>query len=100
MKGLRERALLYKYPFRVALNPVISGIGGVFPTIVSGATITSIVLSLPTTGVLLYSALRNQDMYLAGSALMILSFLSIVGTLISDILLVVLDPRIKFEKRA
>ncbi len=97
-KGVSERNLLFKYPVKVAINPVISTIGWTLPAIVSGATITAIVLNLPTVGPLLYSALLTQDMYLAGSAIMILSFLTIVGTLISDILLVWIDPRIRYEK--
>jgi len=97
-KGVSERDLLFKYPVKVAINPVISTIGWTLPAIVSGATITAIVLNLPTVGPLLYSALLTQDMYLAGSAIMILSFLTIVGTLISDILLVWIDPRIRYEK--
>jgi peptide/nickel transport system permease protein len=99
-KGLHETRLTFKYPVRVALNPVISGLGGVFVYIVSGETITSIVLGLPTTGSLLYGALLNQDMFLAGSIVMVLSTLTVIGTLVSDILLVVADPRIRYEVRA
>jgi peptide/nickel transport system permease protein len=99
-KGQRESTLLMRYPVRVALNPVISGLGGVFVYIVSGETITSIVLGLPTTGSLLYGALLNQDMFLAGSIVMVLSLLTVIGTLVSDILLVIADPRIRYEKRA
>ena len=90
--------LLFRYPVRIALNPIISTIGWTLPAIVSGGTITSIVLDLPTTGPLLLSALMNQDMYLAGSFVMFLSVLTVIGTFISDILLVVVDPRIRFEK--
>jgi peptide/nickel transport system permease protein len=96
-KGLHESRLVFKYPVRVALNPVISGLGGVFVYIISGETITSIVLGLPTTGSLLYGALLNQDMFLAGSIVMILSILTVVGTLVSDLLLVIADPRIRYE---
>jgi len=99
-KGVAERTLLFKYPVRVAINPIISTIGWIFPQIISGGAITAIVLSLPTIGPLLFQALLTQDMYLAGSSVMFLTFLTIVGTLISDILLVWLDPRIRFEKRA
>ena len=96
-KGLRERKLLLKYPVRYALNPMVSAIGWVFPAIVSGETITSIVLNLPTTGPMLLTALRAQDMYLAGSTIMLLSFLTVLGMFVSDILLAWLDPRIRYE---
>lgn len=99
-KGLHERSLLMKYPIRIAINPVISTIGGLLPTIISGATLTSIVISLPTIGPLLLRALQAQDMFLAGSMLMLLSALGIIGNLISDMLLVVVDPRIRFEKQS
>jgi len=98
-KGVAERTLLFKYPVRVALNPIISTIGWTLPAIVSGETITAIVLSLPTTGPLLFNALMSQDMYLAGSTIMFLTFLTVIGTLISDLLLVWVDPRIRYEKR-
>ncbi len=99
-KGLSERTILFKYPVRVAINPIISTIGWILPGIISGATITAIVLSLPTTGPLLFRALLSQDMYLAGSMVMFLTFLAVIGTVISDILLVWIDPRIRYEKRA
>lgn len=99
-KGLEERTLLFKYPVRVAINPIISTIGWTLPWLISGGTITSIVLGLPTMGPLLFEALLKQDMELAGSILMILSFLTVIGTFISDILLVLLDPRIRYEKSA
>lgn len=99
-KGLAPWKLLLKYPVRVALNPLISTIGWVLPGIVSGSVITAVVLGLPTTGPLLLRALQNQDMYLAGSMVMILSFLTVIGTLISDILLLWLDPRIRYEGRS
>lgn len=98
-KGVAERALLFKYPIRVAINPVVSTIGWMLPAIVSGETITAIVLNIPTMGPLLFSALRSQDMYLAGSTIMFLAFLTVIGTFISDILLVWVDPRISYEKR-
>ncbi len=98
-KGLAPWKLLIKYPVRVALNPLISTIGWVLPGIVSGSVITAVVLGLPTTGPLLLRALQNQDMYLAGSMVMILSFLTVIGTLLSDILLLWLDPRIRYEGR-
>jgi peptide/nickel transport system permease protein len=96
-KGLKEHRLLFKYPVRVAINPMISTIGWLLPSIVSGSAIVSIVLNLPTTGPMLLRALMFQDMYLAGSFVLLLSMLTIVGTLISDILLAVLDPRIRYE---
>jgi len=95
-KGLEEKMLLYKYPVRIAINPIISTIGWVLPGIVSGATITAIVLDIPTVGNLLYTALLSQDTYLAGSSIMILTFLTIVGTFISDLLLAWADPRIRY----
>ena len=98
-KGVAERTLLFKYPVRMAINPLISNISLIFSRIISGQTITAIVLSLPTTGPLLFRALMRQDMYLAGSTVMLLSFLTIIGTFISDILLVWVDPRIRYEKR-
>lgn len=97
-KGVAYWRLLLKYPVRVALNPLISTVGWVLPSIVSGATITAVVLGLPTTGPLLLRALRNQDMYLAGSMVMMLSILTLIGTLISDVLLLWLDPRIRYEE--
>ena len=97
-KGLAYWRLLLKYPVRVALNPLVSTVGWVLPAIVSGSTITSVVLGLPTTGPLLLRALMNQDMYLAGSMVMMLSFLTLIGTLLSDLLLLWLDPRIRYEK--
>ncbi len=96
-KGLAERRLLWKYPVRMALNPFVSSIGWAFPQLISGSTITSVVLSLPTTGPLLLRALQAQDMYLAGSFLLMLSVMTIVGTLVSDILLAAIDPRIRFD---
>lgn len=98
-KGVGPWKLLVKYPVRVALNPLVSTVGWVLPTIVSGEVITSVVLGLPTTGPLLLRSLQNQDMYLAGSMVMILSFLTVIGTLVSDLLLLWLDPRIRYEGR-
>jgi peptide/nickel transport system permease protein len=97
-KGLKETKLLFRYPVRVAMNPIVSTIGWMLPAVVSGETITAIVLNIPTTGSLLLSALLNQDTYMAGSTLLILSILTVLGTFISDILLVLTDPRIKFEQ--
>jgi len=97
-KGVSETRLLLKYPVRIALNPIISTIGWALPAIVSGETIAAIVLNLPTTGPLLFRALIAQDMYLAGSTVMFLTLMTVVGILISDILLAVMDPRIRYEK--
>ena len=99
-KGVRPLKLLVKYPVRIALNPFISGIGTLFPQLVSGGAIVAMVLSLPTVGPLMLEALMTQDMYLAGSMLMVLSLLGVLGTLVSDLLLIWLDPRIRFEAGA
>jgi ABC-type dipeptide/oligopeptide/nickel transport system permease component len=96
-KGVRPLKLLLKYPVRLALNPFISGIGGLFPALISGGAIVAMVLSLPTVGPLMLDALLTEDMYLAGSLLMVLSMLGVLGVLISDLLLLWLDPRIRFE---
>jgi peptide/nickel transport system permease protein len=94
-KGLSEPRLLLKYPVRAALNPFVSTAGWYLPALVSGSTIVAVVLNLPITGPLLLRALMSQDMYLAGSFIFMLSTLTILGTLISDILLAWLDPRIR-----
>ena len=94
-KGLTERQADLKYPLRVAMNPFFSTIGWSLAGLVAGETIVSIVLGLPTTGPLLYRALQTQDMYLAGTFIMMLSVLTVIGTLISDILLAWVDPRIR-----
>ena len=96
-KGVRPFKLLMKYPVRLALNPFISGIGGIFPSLVSGGAIVAMVLGLTTVGPLMLSALMSEDMYLAGSMLMVLSLLGVLGTLVSDLLLLWLDPRIRME---
>lgn len=95
-KGLHPFRALVKYPLRMSLNPFIADIGNLLPQVVSGAAIVSVVLSLPTTGPMLLDALQSQDMYLAGSFLMFLSALTIVGVLLSDLALAALDPRIRF----
>jgi len=94
-RGLREVDLLFKYPVRIALNPIISTIGYILPGVFSGSTIVAIVLNLPTVGPLLFGALVSQDNDLAGSIILILSALTVLGTLISDILLLFTDPRIR-----
>ena len=96
-KGLSEFWLIMKYPVRVALNPFISTIGWVLPNLVSGAVVTAIVLSLPTAGPMMLQSLLSQDMFLAGAFVLLLSSLTVIGMLISDILLVLLDPRVKYE---
>ncbi len=96
-KGLPEVWLLIKYPLRHALNPFVSSLNDIFVNLVSGATIVAVVLSLQTTGPLLLDALRAEDMFLAGSAILLLSVLTVFGTLFSDILLAWLDPRIRFR---
>jgi peptide/nickel transport system permease protein len=94
---LSPAKVLWKYPLRMAINPFISDIGNLLPQIVSGAAVVSIVLSLPTTGPMLLDALRSQDMYLAGSFLMFLALLTVVGVFLSDLALAALDPRIRLE---
>lgn len=99
-KGVRPLRLLLKYPVRLALNPFVSGLGGLFPHLVSGGAIVAMVLSLPMIGPTLFDALIAEDVYLAGSMLMVLSLLGVVGTLVSDLLLLWLDPRIRLSGRA
>ncbi len=94
-KGLSETKVLYKYPFRIAINPVISTIGWTLPALVSGELLVSLVLNIPTIAPLFFSSLMHQDMFLASSIVFILSTLTVIGTLISDILLAWVDPRIK-----
>jgi len=96
-KGLPEGKLLRKYPLRMALNPFIADIGSLLPQIVSGSVIVSAVMSLPTTGPMLLEALQSQDMFLAGSFLMFLALLTVAGMFLSDVLLALLDPRIRIE---
>jgi peptide/nickel transport system permease protein len=96
-KGLEERTLVLKYPVRMALNPFVSTVGWTLPGLVSGSVIVSVVLNLPTTGPLLLNALLSQDMYLAGAIVLLLSVLTVLGTLISDLLLAALDPRIRLQ---
>ena len=96
-KGVPEFKGLMKYPFRMSLNFFIADIGSILPQVISGAEIVAIVLSLETTGPLLIQALQSQDMYLAGSFLMLLGFLTVIGVLLSDIALAALDPRIRLQ---
>lgn len=94
-KGMHPFKALMKYPLRMALNPFVADIGNMLPQVVSGSAVVSMVLSLPTTGPMLIGALQSQDMYLAGSFLFLLALLTVVGMLVSDLLLAVLDPRIR-----
>ena len=96
-KGVREASLLFKYPVRVAINPIISTVGWLLPVIVSGEIITSLVIGLPTVGPMLFTALQFQDMFLASSLLLFLNFLTVIGTLLSDLVLVMVDPRIRLS---
>jgi peptide/nickel transport system permease protein len=96
-KGLPRRKALWKYPLRMSLNPFISDIGNLLPQIMSGAAIVSVVMSLPTTGPMLLDSLQSQDMYLAGSFLMFLALLTVIGVFLSDLALAVLDPRIRLS---
>ena len=98
-KGMKPLPALLKYPFRMALNPFVADIGNLLPHLVSGSVLVSLVLSLPTVGPVLLQALKQQDQYLAGFILMFVAVLTVVGMLISDLLLAVLDPRIRFGKR-
>jgi len=99
-KGLKEGQLLFKYPLRMALNPFIADIGNLIPSLVSGSVIVSVVLNLPTVGPVLLSALQSQDQFLAGFILLFVAVLTLIGMLISDLLLAVLDPRIRLGGRA
>jgi peptide/nickel transport system permease protein len=94
-KGLSETRLLWKYPVRYALNPFIATIGWSLPGLVAGEVIVSIVLNLPTSGPVLFNALMEQDMYVAAGFILVLSSLTVIGTFISDVLLAILDPRIR-----
>ena len=96
-RGLQERRVLLKYPVRLALNPFISTIGYTLPLLVSGSIIISIVLSLPTVGPLLLKALLAQDMFLAGTIILLIGVLTVIGTFISDLMLIWVDPRIRME---
>jgi peptide/nickel transport system permease protein len=99
-KGVPKRKLLRKYPVRLALNPIVASIGGIFPFLLSGQVVVAVVLNLPTLGPLLYGALVTEDIALASSVLLIQSLLAVLGTVVSDVLLAMLDPRIRFERGA
>jgi ABC-type dipeptide/oligopeptide/nickel transport systems, permease components len=96
-KGLEERVLIWKYPVRLALNPFFSTVGWTLVTVISAETLVAVVLNIQTSGPLLLRALTSQDMYLAGALVLMLSTMTVVGTLISDILLAWADPRIRLE---
>ncbi|MEO8392730.1 MAG: ABC transporter permease [Chloroflexota bacterium] len=96
-KGLSERRLIWKYPVRVALNPFISTVGYALPSLIGGVIIAGVVLNLPTIGPLLLRSLLSQDMFLAGAIVLLLSSLTVIGTLLSDLLLALFDPRIRLE---
>ena len=96
-KGLSEWRVILKYPVRVALNPLISTIGYLLPLLVSGSIIISVVMSLPTVGPMLLRALLAQDMFLAGTIIMMIGIMTVIGTFISDMLLAWIDPRIRLE---
>ena len=96
-RGVPEWKLVVKYPVRIALNPFISTLGYLLPFLLSGSVIVSVVLSLPTLGPILLKSLLNEDLYLASSIVLMLGVLTILGTLISDVVLVIFDPRIKLE---
>jgi peptide/nickel transport system permease protein len=95
-KGVAYRKVVMKYPMRIALNPFISSFAYILPALISGSTIISVVMNMPTTGPLLLGALQTQDMYLAGSFIMLLSVLTVIGTFFSDLLLATIDPRVRF----
>ncbi|MDE0220509.1 MAG: ABC transporter permease [Spirochaetaceae bacterium] len=96
-KGLTERRLIVKYPLRIAINPFLSGAGSILPGLISGAVITEIVLDLPAMGPVFLRAIRAEDMQLVSSYMLILGILTVIGTLLSDLLLAVADPRIRYE---
>ena len=98
-RGLPEYRVIMNYPVRVALNPFVSTIGYLLPYVVSGSIIVSLVLSLPTVGPLLLKALIAQDMFLAGTIVLLLGVLTVIGTFISDLLLMWIDPRIRLGRR-
>jgi peptide/nickel transport system permease protein len=95
--GLKERFLIWKYPVRVALNPFFSTVGWTLAALISGETLVAVVLNIQTSGPLLLRALQSQDMYLAGAFVLLLSVMTVIGTLLSDILLAWADPRIRLE---
>jgi len=99
-KGMSPSRMLTKYPLRVAFNPFVADIGNLLPSMISGSVLVSVVLGLQTIGPTLLTALKTQDMFLSGFVLMFVALLTLIGTMISDVLLVLLDPRIRYEGRA
>lgn len=99
-KGLRESHLILKYPVRAALNPLVSTIGYLLPHVVSGSIIVGLVLALPNVGPLLLGSLLSQDMYLAGAIILLLGVLTVIGTFLSDLLLLWVEPRLRFPRNA
>ena len=98
-KGMSERRMLIKYPLRMAFNPFVADIGNLLPAMVSGSVLVSVVMGLQTIGPSLLIALKSQDLFLTGFILMFVALLTLIGTMISDVLLVLLDPRIRYEGR-
>jgi peptide/nickel transport system permease protein len=96
-KGLSEWRVILKYPVRVAVNPLVSTVGYLLPSLVSGSVIVSVVLSLPTIGPVLLEAIRIEDIYVAGFVVFVLGVLTVIGTLLSDIALAFVDPRIRLD---
>ena len=96
-KGMRESRLIVRYPVRIAINPLISTIGWLLPAAVGGEIVVSKVLNLPTVGPVLFEAVQAQDVYLTGAIVLLLSALTILGTLLSDVLLAIVDPRIRYQ---
>ncbi|OUC05581.1 ABC transporter permease, partial [Litorilinea aerophila] len=96
-KGLSEWQLILKYPVRLALNPIISLTAYILPFLVSGSVIVSVVLSLPTVGPVLLRSLLSQDMFLAGAIILLIGVMTVIGTLLSDILLALIDPRVRLQ---
>ena len=96
-RGLNEIRLVIRYPLRIAVNPFVSSVGWVLPSLISGAVITAVVLDLPTAGPIFLQALRSEDMALAGAFVVLIGIMTVAGILISDIILAILDPRIRYE---
>ncbi len=98
-KGMAPRKMLFKYPLRMAFNPFVADIGNLLPSMISGSVLVSVVLGLQTIGPTLLTALKTQDLFLSGFVLMFVALLTLIGTMVSDVLLVLLDPRIQYEGR-
>lgn len=98
-RGMPRRKLVWKYPVRIAMNPVISSFAFVLPWLISGSEVTAIVLNLPTSGPIYLKAVQAQDNYLSGAFILLFSIVAVIGTLVSDILLAWADPRIRFQSQ-